>query len=95
MENTKQEQLEQIKQSLVSSLYEAVELINDDDRPEFIKECIKTAEDIEEMLEKHYNIIVMGHNEGNKITHMKLLEMCADRTGFEREIAEWHFKSKE
>ena len=91
----KQEQLEQVKQTLISSLYELVELINNDDRPEFIKECITEANKIEEMLEAYYNIIIMGHNEGGKITHMELLEMCADRMGFERAVAEWHFKSKE
>ena len=95
MENTKQEQLEQVKQTLISSLYELVELINKDDRPEFIKECITEANKIEEMLEKNFNIIIRGFRVGGEITWMQLIEVCADRTGFEQVVAEWHFKSKE
>lgn len=70
----------------ILQLYELVEMINSDTRPDFINDCLDTAIFIEDVLDKKYGVKTMGTSLVNgKIAHLWFIQdgFCIDSRIFE------------
>lgn len=65
---------EALKQRLINTLFDAVELMNKSDLPQFVNECLDLLNDIEEELSNNYNVVIDGLTDNNKIEYIKVMQ---------------------